>query len=202
MTRGAKRFRLGFALLAVAVLLVLAIAVAGCGKKTAESPQNGKNPGVVQEPGENGDDRDAGTQQAGQKVTLYFSDDQAMYLVPEEREVVTGGDTLEAATVKELIKGPRKAGLNKTIPEGTKLLSVSVQDGVAYVNFSKEFKTKHWGGSAGETMTIYSVVNTLCKLPGIQKVQFLLEGDRQESILDGNMDTSVPVEPDFTLVRE
>lgn len=196
MTRDAKRFRSGFALLAVAALLMLVLAAAGCGNKVAESPQSGENPGSVQEPGVNG------KQHTGQIVTLYFSDDQAMYLVPEEREVVTGGGSLEAATIKELVKGPDKAGLNKTIPEGTKLLAVSVQDGVAYVNFSKEFKTNHWGGSAGETMTIYSVVNTLCKLPGIEKVQFLLEGEKQESILDGNMDTSVPVEPDYTLVKE
>ncbi|KJS75584.1 MAG: sporulation protein [Desulfotomaculum sp. BICA1-6] len=136
-----------------------------------------------------------------QTVTLYFGDDQAMYLAPEQREVNKGDESLEAVIVRELINGPQKDGLTRTMPEGTKLLSVSVVNGVAYVNFSKEFKSKHWGGSAGESLTVYSVTNSLCKLPGIEEVQFLLEGDKQESIL-GNIGTIEPVTPDWDMVQE
>lgn len=132
-------------------------------------------------------------------ATLYFSDKEAMYLVPVERQITKGTETLEAAIINELIRGPLDSGLSRTIPAETKLLSVSVLDGTAYVNFSKEFKTKHWGGSSGETMTIYSVVNSLGKLPGIQKVQFLLEGQKVESIF-GHNDTSLPFTPDWALI--
>ena len=81
------------------------------------------------------------------------------------------------------------------------MLSLTVVNGVANVDFSKEFQTRHRGGSAGEIMTIYSVVNTLTELPGVEKVQFLLEGDKLESIL-GHMDTTVPIEPDSNLVEK
>ncbi|MEW6446613.1 MAG: GerMN domain-containing protein [Bacillota bacterium] len=134
------------------------------------------------------------------KVTLYFSDKQAMYLVPEEREVIKGNQSLEEVILNELIKGPRNPKLVKTIPDGTKLLSVRVVDGVAYVNFSKEFQTKHWGGSAGETFTLYSVINSLAKLEGIQKVQFLLEGEKMDT-LAGHFETTEPMGPQWNLVQ-
>ncbi|MBC7105650.1 MAG: GerMN domain-containing protein, partial [Firmicutes bacterium] len=137
-----------------------------------------------------------------QRVTLYFGDREAMYLLPEEREVVVGGDeTLEAAIIRELMAGPRNPNAVRVIPEGTRLLSVSVVNGVAYVNFSNEFQLKHWGGTAGERMTIYATVNSLCKLPGITRVQFLLEGQKQEAIL-GHLDTTRPLAPNWDLVKD
>lgn len=186
-----KRRFLKYGRLAFAALVSLALVLGGCGGSAREKGrENATRPDIGAQPGE-----------TKEKVTLYFGDDQAMYLVPEEREVARGNRTLEEVIIAELIKGPTKPGLARTIPEGTKLISVSVVDGVAYVNFSKEFQTKHWGGSAGELMTVYSVVNSLAKLDGIEKVQFLLEGRKQESIL-GHMDTGQPITPDWKLVKK
>jgi len=171
----------------VAVLAILALTLAGCGNNDGIAPNNNQNPNPT-------------PAQTKQKVTLYFGDDQAMYLEPEERMITRGDASLEQAVIRELIKGPQKEGLVKTVPAETKIISLTVADGVAKVNFSQEFQTKHWGGSAGETMTLYSVVNSLGELPGIDQVQFLLEGEPKESILNGNMDTSAPLEPDYSLV--
>ncbi len=185
------------------VMVVLAAALlfagGGCASRDSDAGQ----------PGEGGDgakpDISAKPAEIRQKVTLYFSkhfpDKNDEFLVPEEREVTKGDEPLEAVIVRELIKGRGKEGLSRTVPEGTRLLSVSVVDGVAYVNFSREFQNKHWGGTAGERMTIYSVVNSLCELPGIDKVQFLLEGEKQESIL-GHMGTTVLIAPDRDLIAE
>lgn len=199
-----------------ALVLLLVPALAGCGQGrfavTAAAPE-----GRTQDTDTAQSNRDQGPQAAGaadtrtpeigakptptkQRVTLYFGDRQAMYLIPEEREVVKGEETLEAVIIRELIKGPQKPDSVRVMPEGTRLLSVSVVNGVAYVNFSKEFQTKHWGGSAGERMTIYSIVNSLCKLPGIGKVQFLLEGKKEEAIL-GHLDTSRTLAPNWDLVK-
>lgn len=174
-------------LLAIGLILLLALGVAGCGKKGGTG-QESSSQGPSANP-------------APEKVTLYFGDREAMYLLPEEREVVKGDDSLAAVVIEELIKGPQNTSAVRTIPEGSKLLSVSVEDTVAYVNFSKEFQTKHWGGSAGESMTLYSIVNSLAKLPEIDKVQFLLEGNKEESIL-GHADTTVPIEPNWDLVAK
>jgi len=186
-----RRFARHFSLVLIS-LLSLALVLGGCGR-SAPRPKPGEDTGKP--------DISAQPRETKEKVTVYFGDDQAMYLVPEEREVAKGNRTLEEVIIDELIKGPTKPGLTRTIPEGTKLLSVSVVDGIAYVNFSKEFQTRHWGGSAGEIMTIYSIVNSLAKLDGIEKVQFLLEGKKQESIL-GHLDTGQPIAPDWKLVKE
>lgn len=187
-----------FPLAALVIVIAMTLLVSGCqsisaGLNGLKSAKQGSQPNDEQKP-----DISSKPAATNTKVTLYFSDKSAMYLVPEERDITKGTETLESAIISELIKGPNDANLSRTIPEGTKLLSVSVLDGTAYVNFSKELKTKHSGGSAGETMTIYSVVNSLAVLPGIKKVQFLLEGDKLDSIF-GNNDTSIPFTPEWIL---
>ncbi len=173
---------LGAAALLVAFAL-LAAAGCGFGKKQEPAPNKPK------------------AEERSQTVTLYFSDKEAMQLVAEERKVVPGSRPLAEAIVEELIKGPQSPELSRTIPPETKLLGLRVENGVAYVDFSREIQTKHWGGSAGEAMTIFSVVNSLARLPGIEKVQFLVEGKAQESLV-GHADTTQPIAPNWDLVKE
>ncbi len=120
------------------------------------------------------------------ELTLYFCDDQAMKVLPEKRTVEVTEDKaqmpLEKLAVLELLKGPQDEHLRKTLPPEAELLSVKVEDRVAILDFSKEFQTKHWGGSAGETMTIDSLVYTLTEIEGIDKVQVLIEGKVIESL--------------------
>lgn len=173
--------------LLVGLMMMVILALVGCGlTKSADQAPQPIDPKPTQE-----------------TVTLkvYFGDDQAMYLVSETRTVQKGTTSLSELLIQELIKGPKEKMHAPTIPEGTKLLSINVADGVAFVNFSKEIQTKHWGGSAGETMTTYSVVNTLTQLPEISKVQFLIEGEIAESIW-GHGDTSVPIAPNPEIVKE
>ena len=185
-----KNRKMGVLALAAGFLLMTTLAV-GCSKAPETRPgQQQDKPPISSQPAE-----------SKVTVTLYFSDDQAMYLVPEQREVTKRGETLEEVIVTELINGPVDAGLARTIPREAKLLSVSVVDNVAYVNFSKEFRTKHWGGSTGETHTIYSVVNSLTELDGIDKVQFLLDGDNMDT-LAGHFETSEPIGPSMSIVKE
>ncbi len=116
-------------------------------------------------------------------VTLYFAtkDDKQLvkvirYVPMAEIDQDTG--KLASLLVKELIKGPGKdTKLKPTIPEGTALRSpVVVKDGVAIVDFTKEFVDKHPGGKDAEQMTIFSIVNTLTELKDIEKVKFTVEG--------------------------
>jgi len=128
----------------LAALVIITLTASGCGRGQEEGPP--ENGGTKQGEEQNSATGD-GTGDENEVVTLFFADDQAEKLVAEEREVKK--DQLPAAVVEELIKGS-ETGLGRTIPEGTKLLSIQVKDGVAYVDFSQEFKDNHWGGSAGE----------------------------------------------------
>jgi len=133
-------------------------------------------------------------------ITLYFGGKQALYLEPEIREVEKDDRSIERVIIEELIKGPTKSGLYRTIPEGTKLISVEIKNGIAYVNFSRDLKEKHWGGSTGETFTIYSVVNSLTELPYIKKVQFYIEGNKNETIA-GHILLDEPFERNENLIK-
>jgi len=120
---------------------------------------------------------------AGNKmtVTLYFSDSEAMYLVGEKRDItVNEGEKPEEVVIRELLKGPETHDLWDAIPEGTKLLSVNTKDGLCTVDFSSEFVDNSPGGTASERMAVYSIVNTLTSLKGIEKVQFLIDGKKRE----------------------
>ncbi len=140
-----------------------------------------------------------------QEITLYFSDEQAMYLIAEKRlvQVDNASDVqqLASAVINQLIAGPSSNKLTKTIPPESRLLSLKVENALATVNFSKELQTKHWGGSSGELHTLYSIVNSLTELTGIQKVQILIEGEKQES-LKGHLDISQPLIRDASLMKK
>lgn len=135
------------------------------------------------------------------ELLLYFGDTDAMYLLAERRIVTLApGETYEQRAVRELIAGPRVEGHVRTIPPEAQLLSLEIVEGVAYVNFSKEIQTKHWGGSTGEMFTILSIVNTLTENPDITSVQFLIEGRRVESLV-GHADTTKPIERNPDLIK-
>jgi hypothetical protein len=139
-------------------------------------------------------------------LVLFFGDDQAMEVLPELRKIEVPSDpsqrkSIPALVVEELLKGPTDPLLRKTLPPEAKLLSVEVANGVAYVNFSKELQTKHWGGSAGEIMTVWSLAMSLTQAEPpdsaspISKVQILVEGKTVET-LAGHLDLSRPLTRD------
>ncbi len=169
------------------LVLILILSLAGCTVNLGHNKSPNNDPAVDPKPS-----------QDKVSFTLYFGDQQAMYLKGEERTVTKNGNLAELM-VNELIKGPQSKDSVVTIPKETKLLSLEITGGVAYVNFSKEIKTNHWGGSAGETMTVFSVVNTLTQLQEINKVQFLIEGEKQEAIW-GHTYTLEPIEPNLNLI--
>ena len=134
------------------------------------------------------------------EISLYFSEQNGDYLQAEKREIamVPG---LARATVEELIAGPKTKGLLRTVPEGTQLLDINVENGLCRVDLSKEFKDNHWGGSSGEILTVYSLVDTLTQFSSIDKVEILVEGQKVET-LAGHMDLSVPVMRNTQIVKE
>ena len=145
-----------------------------------------------------------GVLEGKREVTLYFSDQEAEYLVGEKREIKRKekvGDEAQEL-IRELIKGP-KGRLLPTLPSRTKLISFQLDDkGVAKANFSKALAKDHPGGSSAEMMTVYSVVNTLVlNYPGIKRVQFLVEGKEIESIT-GHLSLSRPMASKPDLIRK
>ncbi|GIV18126.1 MAG: hypothetical protein KatS3mg022_3561 [Armatimonadota bacterium] len=67
-------------------------------------------------------------------------------------------------------------------PQGTRLLRVRVQDGLAEVDFSRELIDNFPGGSTTEAWIVESLCKTLAQFSDIEKVRILVEGKRVETI--------------------
>lgn len=136
-------------------------------------------------------------------VRLFFAAPAAEKLQEEEREIPRAASFVgEAArTVEELIKGPQ-GELSPTIPPGAELRQLYIDgQGTAYVDFSRDLQTKHPGGTVGELLTIYSIVDTLtANYEEIERVKILIEGS-EILTLAGHIDTRRPFRPRFSLGR-
>lgn len=129
-----------------------------------------------------------------QNVILYFSDSEEEGLVTEERLIeVKQSQSLENQIVEQLILGPKEKDHFATIPAETKIRNIKTEGGICYVDLSSEFVTKHTGGSSGEIFTIYSIVNSLTELEEVNKVQFLIDGEKV-NVYKGNLDISKPLD--------
>lgn len=133
-------------------------------------------------------------------VKLYFSDQQMLNLIPESRKVKTG-ENFYQQVLEELLLGPYNKELCRTIPEGTKLISFKLEDKTATVNFDHNLRDRHWGGSTAELFTVYSIVDTLTQFPEIEKVSFLLDGEKIDSLVE-HVDLTEPLEKDETMIKE
>jgi len=133
-------------------------------------------------------------QKEKRKVTLYFSDENERFLVPETRYIPKEKkiDSQAEEIIYALIEGPKKGHI-RTIPHGTGLIGVSVQEkGVAVVNFKKNIIDLHPGSCASEMMTIYSLTNTLIhNIPSLRSITLRVEGKRIKT-LKGHIDTGLP----------
>lgn len=133
------------------------------------------------------------------KVELYFERQDGRGLAIEEREIpkVEG---IARATVEELLKGPGDNKLVSPFPPGTCLLDINIKpNGNCVIDLSSHIKKVR--GAHGESLAVYSIVNTLSQFPSVDTVTFLVEGETVETI-GGHLNTAEPVTADFSLSEE
>jgi germination protein M len=87
--------------------------------------------------------------------------------------------SLEKMIVEKLIKGPSDSSLYATLPSDLKLLNVSVNNGVCYVNLDSGFLTEMVNVSS--EIPIYSIVNSLCALDSVDSVKIMVNGDSSKT---------------------
>lgn len=117
------------------------------------------------------------------QLNLFFTDETGQFLVGESREVVHSINTsLERLIVEELLKGPQAAGHYRTLPEGTKLLNVSLNENICYINFDSAFLNNTL--DVNEYIPIYSIVNSLSEISTVSKVQITINGSQDVMFRD------------------
>ncbi|HIT89823.1 MAG TPA: GerMN domain-containing protein [Candidatus Merdenecus merdavium] len=108
-------------------------------------------------------------------LSLYFANEDGTKLIKQTVSVAySSTKPLERLVIEQLIEGPSKKGFYSTIPKETKLLSVSIKDGICYVNLDKGFLDL--STDVDEEIPIYSIVNSISDMCKINKVQISIEG--------------------------
>lgn len=144
---------------------------------------------------------------ADQFVKVYFliddvSGDGGPYVRPVIRQIAPTVEVARAA-ITELIAGPtpdERAGtpaINGGLPDGTRLLGLTIRDGVARVDLSEEIEDI--GGTFGEMSVLAQLVFTLTQFPTVDDVVLLIEGTEVEFFGGHGMDVSPSMDRDYFL---
>lgn len=113
-----------------------------------------------------------------EKITLYFANENNK-LVEETRNIeAKQNKSMELHIVEEIIAGPKVKGNIKTVPLETKIRNIKTEDNICYVDLSFDFISKLSNDIAKENLAIYSIVNSLTNLDKVNKVQFLIDGEK------------------------
>ena len=130
------------------------------------------------------------------RLHVYFSDPNALYVVPVGFSVSITSDTIQVVerVMQELIKGPpQDSDLIGTIWPGTRLISVSYypEDELVAINLSEE-AIGYGGGAAMEMLFINSLLHSVTSIEGVNWVQILIEGEKTDYLPEGT-DVSAPI---------
>ena len=85
--------------------------------------------------------------------------------------------------------------MKATIPSDTKVVSVTMNEGICYVNFDEAFLNAI--PDVLDSITIYSIVDSLSELPNISRVQILVNGKSDKKYNTISLGTSVERNLDY-----
>lgn len=133
-------------------------------------------------------------------MTLYYPNAAGEKLVKKDINVrFNSNQSQERVVIERLMKGPEGKYVNAVIPRGTKILGVSIKEGVCYINFDDTFK-KVTPGVSAKTM-VYAIVNSLTELGTVSRVQILINGE-SDVILHESMHLKEPLSRNLDIVEE
>ncbi|MEF9940763.1 MAG: GerMN domain-containing protein [Lachnospiraceae bacterium] len=133
-------------------------------------------------------------------LELCFANQDGERLVKEKVNVRYNSNmSMEKLIIEQLLKGPSTITGQKAIDENTKLLGVSLKDGICYVNFNEAFLTAVKG--VKPEIVIYSVVNSVVNGGNATQVQILIDGE-SDVVFQGSVKLDKPLERNLDLMEE
>lgn len=152
--------------------LILAMTLAGCGgmntgnTASSLSPKSSQNLEIPAE----------------KEATLiyYLPTEDGLHIVPQSVKVKAADKTATEA-LKQMIRADRHAKY-PILPAGVDVKSISIENNVATVNFTKEINTMK--SETAQTLFVAMTVDTLTEFPNIKEVVFKAEGKTVQFQLD------------------
>ncbi len=132
-------------------------------------------------------------------VELYFADESGSMLVETKQNVgYISNISMERLIVDRIIAGPLNGKTYPVVSPTLKVINVTTKDGICYINFDSPFLTKTQ--KVTDETVIYSFVNSLTKLPNVNRVQFMIDSETEVTFGD-HIYLSDPFERNLQIVQ-
>ena len=177
----------GFSIFTCSILIVSLLGITGCEKKDKLSLNTKEKEKKIILSKEKESTLD---------LNIYFdsSKDVNNPEIAQEERVLKRYEILGETIIGEIIKGPSVSSkLNPVLPKDTRILSFSIKDNIAFVNFSKEANISMT--STKEQACLKSIIWSLCQIPEVEKVKILVE-NKDTGIWGDHFDLSKPLGKD------
>lgn len=119
------------------------------------------------------------------EIILFYGEDDADGFALFKAEIFETDRLLNRVKQALLILTKRRPrGYIPLIPEGTMLREAYLDaNNILYADFTEEITLNHKGGTTGEYLTVYSIVNTVFyNFPEIKGVKLLVDGKERETL--------------------
>lgn len=129
---------------------------------------------------------------------LYFVDSAMLRLIPTEYDVGHVSRQKAAEKVVEALIAGRDDNdkILRLIPNIRRGITVKVDNNTAVVNLTAKMVAQHSDERTHEILTIYSIVNSLTSVEGIDNVKFTIDGKTQKRF-KGFVDMRETFIPDY-----
>lgn len=146
--------------------------------------------------------KDTGSALQSYKVTtfnIYFGNENGDKLVEQRVRVPYNSNmALEKVVMDQLLEGPSDSKLKGTLPKDMKVLSVSVRDGICYVNLDETFLNGTY--QVQPKVTVMSIVNSIVDSGSASQVQISVNGSSDE-VFQGTIPLDQPFSMDLDIVE-
>ena len=113
-----------------------------------------------------------------QELTVYYTNADRRYLIGQEVRVDPAAQESVPFQLLELLLSPTDSDdLRSALPAGTRILSVTVEDGLCTVELNPAFENRRFYSQTGQQLSLMCMVNTLTALPQIDRVEFMVSGN-------------------------
>ena len=134
------------------------------------------------------------------RITLYFADPSGATLIPVYRTVVYNSNmSMERVVTEQLLAGPYTEEARATLSPDTKVTNVTVQDNTCYVELSEAFLMPL--PEITPEVALYSLVNSLTELYGVERVQITVGGQTTGVSREG-IPLDVPLSANTALLQQ
>lgn len=148
----------------------------GSSATTIQSSNDGSDTGSSTTTGSEPTDSSPGTTSPDVSYKVWFVRSEALATVPRTHAATLG---VGSVALQDLLAGPtaseRSGGIGSAVPEGTRLLGLTVANGIATVDLSSEFESG--GGSLSMFARLGQVACTLDQFPTVSGIRFALDGE-------------------------